>query len=297
MLLLYILLVLVVLLCIWACIEQHLLRVQKVQLQVDAAQTEVRIFQVSDIHKRQLGKHNRRIVEKAAAFDPDVIVITGDLASRTQKKFDKTAQFLKALREVAPVYMVLGNHELEMEETNYQALLEVLRTCDCRLLQNETVPLKTRDGRDTGLFLVGATLSGKVYRNENGGHHHLEPYTVDDLTRDVGPKPGPCVLLAHNPLLVETYAGWGADVVLCGHMHGGSVRLPFVGGVLSPERKFFPKYDKGYFRVQDTQMWITGGIGKPRLFNPPEVADITITPHLHPIESQGIRRGPRTKPI
>ena len=52
------------------------------------------------------------------------------------------------------------------------------------------------------------------------------------------------MLLAHNPLLLDSYAGWGADVVLSGHVHGGMVRLPFVGGVLSPERRFFPKYDK-----------------------------------------------------
>ena len=73
------------------------------------------------------------------------------------------------------------------------------------------------------------------------------------------------------PLLLDSYAGWGADLVLCGHVHGGLVRLPFLGGVLSPERKFFPKYDKGLYEKDGTKMYVSGGIGKPRLCNPPEI--------------------------
>lgn len=85
-----------------------------------------------------------------------------------------------------------------------------------------------------------------------------------------GQAPGCTVLLAHNPLLLDSYTGWGADLVLCGHVHGGLVRLPFLGGVLSPERKFFPKYDKGLYEKDGTKMYVSGGIGKPRLCNPPE---------------------------
>ena len=87
-------------------------------------------------------------------------------------------------------------------------------------------------------------------------------YTAADLENDLGRRRGCTVLLAHNPLLLDSYTGWGADLVLCGHVHGGLVRLPFLGGVLSPERRFFPKYDKGLYEKDGTKMYVSGGIGK-----------------------------------
>ena len=55
------------------------------------------------------------------------------------------------------------------------------------------------------------------------------------------------ILLAHNPLWAKAYADWGADLVFSGHVHGGIIRLPFFGGILSPERRFFPKYSAGVY--------------------------------------------------
>ena len=51
------------------------------------------------------------------------------------------------------------------------------------------------------------------------------------------------ILLAHNPNFIESYAAWGADLTLSGHIHGGMVRIPFIGGVFSPDTLLFPKYD------------------------------------------------------
>ncbi len=106
----------------------------------------------------------------------------------------------------------------------------------CHPLRNETVPLE-KSGCPP-LYLAGAELAYGIYRDDNRGFRHLQPYTADDLTQALGTRQGCTVLLAHNPLLLDSYAGWGADVVLSGHVHGGMVRLPFVGGVLSPGEDF-----------------------------------------------------------
>ena len=82
------------------------------------------------------------------------------------------------------------------------------------------------------------------------------------------------MLLAHTPLFFEAYAAWGARLTLSGHIHGGIVRLPGVGGVLSPERKFLPRYDKGRFVRGDSEMIVSGGLGKLRFGNPPEICVI-----------------------
>ncbi len=55
------------------------------------------------------------------------------------------------------------------------------------------------------------------------------------------------ILLTHNPLYADSYSNWGADLTPSWHIHGGMIRISFIGGLLSPEREFFPKYDTGKY--------------------------------------------------
>ena len=91
------------------------------------------------------------------------------------------------------------------------------------------------------------------------------------------------VLLAHNPDYFEQYAGWGADLVLSGHVHGGIVRVPFWNkGVLSPNIRFFPRYDGGMFKKEKSTMILSCGLGMHtipfRLFNPGELVCVELCP-------------------
>ena len=166
----------------------------------------------------------------------------------------------------------MGNHELDLPPAVWEQLRQTIAQSGCRLLQNQTISLEMPGS--VPLYLAGADLAYGVYRDENRKFRNLQPYTAADLENDLGRRRGCTVLLAHNPLLLDSYTGWGADLVLCGHVHGGLVRLPFLGGVLSPERRFFPKYDKGLYEKDGTKMYVSGGIGKPRLCNPPEISVI-----------------------
>ena len=88
------------------------------------------------------------------------------------------------------------------------------------------------------------------------------------------------ILLAHNPLYFKVYSEWGADLILSGHIHGGIVRIPFIGGLLSPERKLFPKYYSGKYKINDSKLIVNRGLGntkiKLRMFNKPEISVITL---------------------
>ena len=90
------------------------------------------------------------------------------------------------------------------------------------------------------------------------------------------------ILLAHNPVYFEEYARWGADLVLSGHVHGGIVRLPFLGGVISPAFTLFPKYDGGKFERGDSTMLLGRGLGTHtlpvRMWNPGEIVLVTLLP-------------------
>lgn len=93
----------------------------------------------------------------------------------------------------------------------------------------------------------------------------------------LGKSEGFTLLLAHNPLFFETYVKWGADVVLCGHIHGGSVRIPFVCGLLSPERKLFPKFSSGIYTKNKTTMLVSRGLAKFRIFSPKHIIFLSIS--------------------
>ena len=69
------------------------------------------------------------------------------------------------------------------------------------------------------------------------------------------------ILLAHNPEHFQAYVSWGADLILSGHVHGGIIRLPFLGGVVSPAMKLFPKYDGGLFSQGNSHMVLSRGLG------------------------------------
>ena len=83
------------------------------------------------------------------------------------------------------------------------------------------------------------------------------------------------ILLAHNPIYTDTYLDWGADLVLSGHLHGGIVRLPGLGGMITPQFRLFPKYS-GELTVKDQQsVVVSKGLGthtiKIRFLNPAEI--------------------------
>lgn len=89
-------------------------------------------------------------------------------------------------------------------------------------------------------------------------------------------------MIAHNPEYFPAYAEWGADLVLSGHVHGGLMRLPFLGGVIAPSMKLFPKYDGGVFEEHGSTMILSRGLGTHtlpiRIFNPGELVVIRLTP-------------------
>ena len=85
-------------------------------------------------------------------------------------------------------------------------------------------------------------------------------------------------MLAHHPAYFDAYASWGADLTLSGHLHGGMIRLPFVGGLVSPQMRLFPKYDKGLYTKKGKKLIVSAGLANHtvniRINNPPELVVI-----------------------
>lgn len=236
------------------------------------AKDKLKIVQFSDLHKKTFRKGNRPLLDIVKRESPDILVFTGDLVSRDQENFYQVLTLMESLCKLTKVYYVLGNHEVDMPREKYLALCQKFESYGATLLDNSSV----RVAEHTQLW--GVTLPLHCYHDGNHHYHNLYYYTNIDIQADLGtPNPNDYhVLLAHNPFFFESYARWGADLTLCGHVHGGIVRLPYLGGILSPERKLFPKYSGGVYSLGECSMVVSRGLGKLRCFNPPEVSVIQL---------------------
>ena len=79
---------------------------------------------------------------------------------------------------------------------------------------------------------------------------------------------------------MEAYRKWGADLILSGHLHGGIVRIPGIGGVIAPDLTLFPKYSGDIYREEDATVVVSKGLGAHsvpiRLLNPAEMVVLVL---------------------
>ena len=232
-----------------------------------------KILVLSDLHKKRYGDNFNNIMGYCECVKPDFIFFLGDLYSRDETDMRPKAAFLARLRELAPTYYIVGNHELYQPEC-LEALCARLKGLGVTVLRNAKATLSS--GADS-IDLYGLQLPLHYYVNSDWSYKNLPEPSVDYLNKKLGkPSAERCTfLLAHKPAFFEQYARWGADVTFAGHNHGGIVRLPLIGGLLSPERRFFPKYSKGIYNSKifgtDRKLVVTAGLGKVRFNNPSEI--------------------------
>lgn len=227
---------------------------------------EKRIVHLSDVHNELFGKNNSALIELIESAGPDYIFITGDLLDSRRTKVDRCYHLIEKIIKFAPVYFVTGNHESRKPfYPDFKAkLIELgVNVLDNRSLQVEEINLAGID--DPGFK---AKPNEKVYRKII--EEQLKAIKMEAFN----------VLLAHRPQYFDIYAKYGFDLVLTGHAHGGQIRLPYVGGLFSPQQGILPKYTAGEYVLNNTKMIVSRGLGNSlfplRVFNNPEVVVIDI---------------------
>lgn len=236
-----------------------------------------RIVHISDLHKKKFGESNAVLSEKILSLAPDAVLMTGDMISRSSSDLSALRSLINTVTEKVPVYYSLGNHEQDAEFFNpdiYSSLISFVKN-KCTLLDNESLRIVKENFT---VNISGLTVFRECYK-VNGHYRNLRKLSCSDIISFLGEKTDPDsvnILMAHNPNFFDAYCEYGSDLILSGHVHGGCVRLPFIGGVLSPERKFLPEYDSGEYKKNKSSMIVSCGLGKIRIFNPPEIGVIDI---------------------
>lgn len=258
---------------IYVLVENNLLIVRsyKINLNTSCSQ-KIKIVQISDLHNKKYPNDWQLLYGRIKSLSPDIIIISGDLVSRNQTDFKYTGKLIKKLSGICPVFYAKGNHELDLSDENMSKLRNEVINNGAIFLENQAIKTIINN---VELNIYGADLKPGIYKNKKGGFKNLESYTSQELKDIFGTPKNLSILIAHNPFFFSEYAKWGADITFSGHVHAGIVNTPF-GGLLSPERKFFPKYTKGIYTEKGKKMVVSAGIGKLRIFNPSEILYLEI---------------------
>ena len=221
-----------------------------------AALDGARVVHLSDLHASPAVplRYLRRVIDRVNALSPDLVVVTGDLITHAAHFMPGVAGELGRLRGRLGTFAILGNHDYWVDGPRMARHLDA---AGVHHLRNASVDLD-------GLRLLG------VDDHWTGN---------DDLERamaGVGAHE-PTLLLMHNPDLLFEAASAGVHVALCGHTHGGQVRLPWYGALVLPSEHGF---EQGWYSEGATRMYVNRGVGtlknRARLLCRPEVLELTL---------------------
>ncbi len=238
---------------------------------------------VSDLHDCKFGKKNKRLIKKINEINPDAILVGGDLISvKTSPCYDNAIDLLKELSKKHKVYYTYGNHEtraLEYEDRYgefYESFKTELDNIKVIMVQNEGVSLNEY------VRLYGLELDLNYYKEHT--RTVLEPNLLKETFKELD-ESFYNILMTHHPKYFYSYTKINPDLILSGHIHGGMIRLPLLGGLISPDYQLFPRFDRGVYTNNKSIMLLSSGLGthtlKFRLFNKPELNVITIKSRIN----------------
>ncbi len=222
------------------------------------------IAQLSDIH---LGASVavellQRAVSLVNAAAPDLVVLTGDFVTGQAEYSRAAAEALAALQPRYGSYAVLGNHDVW---TNADFIAAQLARAGITVLRDARARLKINGAP---LWLLGIEDRGYTSMSRWGGSGDFAAFqrqwqsahvALRDLLSDI-PLSEPRVLLVHNPDFTEMLPPAHVDLALCGHTHGGQVRIPLVGAPMVPSC-FGQKFIGGWVQGAQTQVYVSRGVG------------------------------------
>lgn len=232
----------------------------------------IRLLHISDLHIERLTKRETAVLHLVQQANPDFIVITGDYVNLSYNTDPVThrqvRQLLQKLDAPYGVYATLGSITVDLRAE----VVPIFDGLPISLMRHDWQTVKL--GAEQEVVLLGMDCT-----------HHLPT----DRTRLANlyaqaPNGAPQVLLYHSPELMPEAVEHGFDLYLCGHTHGGQVRLPFIGALITSSQ-LGRRYVMGHYQEGRTNLYVSRGLGleglsapRVRFLAPPEITLVTIRP-------------------
>lgn len=249
----------------WGWFEAGWVRLRTLAVSLPRLPSELdglRIVHLADFHLGVPSRGERaveRAVAWAAAREPDLVCISGDLLSRARGE----ATLRRLVARLPRCYAVLGNHDYALGRDPFSEPAPVRDLEPAVLLADDARTIELRGRR-----ILIAGVDPRSYRD---GRARPE--------RHVDPDADLRVLLCHYPYVFDRLRRGAFDLVLAGHMHDGQIAIPYVRGKL---RLAHPssRYTEGLYRGPAGTMHVSPGLGTTfvpfRFFARPEATELVL---------------------
>ena len=231
------------------------------------------IAHLSDIHNQFFFKsdedyafdiqkqYRSHLSEALSKRSINAIVISGDLFDKRRPHIGKGLEFLKELTQIAPVYVVSGNHDKSAVATK-DTLLELTKDAldDIGVHQIDDRLIKLTSS------IVLAGIEDPLFIDDETWKD-----TLASLAQRAKSTASTTLLLSHRPERFELYAKYGFDLTFCGHAHGGQIQAPLIGALYAPHQNYFPKYTDGVYTLSHANnkntslMHLSRGLGSTNI--------------------------------
>jgi uncharacterized protein len=231
-----------------------------------------RTIHISDLHLRKFGYLEHRTVSLINRMDPDIIFVTGDLLGNGESSIPACLDFFSQITAQYGIWAVLGNsdHFHNGKYIDTTQFIQRLKKHGIQVLQNEnrkiSISFDTTSSSQKWFWLIGVD----------------DPYLgYNDLHLAINgiPETDPKLLLSHSPDIIDDAVDMKIDLMLSGHTHGGQIRFPFIGPVIT-QSIYRQKYAAGIFNIKNITLYVNRGIGTSgipiRLFCRPELTILSI---------------------
>lgn len=226
---------------------------------------------LSDFHN---APYAEKAAEKTAEMRPDAIMLTGDMINMNEENYDNTRTLIERLVNIAPVYMVSGNHEMYHPRWK-DTIRPEFEKLGVHMMDIQGAYLE-KGGSRIHLYGMQDPSVPDAQLADTQWLKKWEQKAGDELDKNTYN-----ILLSHRANYFDSLAPLNYDLVLSGHLHGGVLRLPFLGGLMSPDQEEkFPKYTMGKYYRENSLMIVSRGMdfdfSRMRVFNGPELVEITL---------------------
>ncbi|MBE7064466.1 MAG: metallophosphoesterase [Ruminococcaceae bacterium] len=244
--------------------SQYDLGVTSYTVQDEKITAPIKVALIADLHNHEYGEDNSELLRIIRDSEPDIIAVVGDIVYKRSDNTSVMKQFFADLKDIAPTCCCLGNHELALMNRGID-VKEIMKETGVAVLDNETVFTEINGN--------AIAIGGLTYNPDYGtpSLEYLEEFASIDAYK---------MLLCHYPEYQWQFMKQDIDIAMCGHLHGGLIRIPNLGGLFAPTQGFFPDYTEGVHDFDGKKMVISRGLGSssfiPRVNNPAEMVFVNI---------------------
>ena len=241
------------------------------QIRSDKVSDNIRIVELSDLHNKEYGEDNGKLITKIKNLNPDLIVFAGDMMNYKNGDYSVLFNLSDKLSEIAPIYACYGNNEIDQYLFEDKQFIEEYKKHNVNFLSNEAVDVKVKN---TVVQIIAVSDDLKQYE--------IETNNSKKFVESLEPTNNCRICLTHYPeLFKEKLLDKGIDIAFTGHAHGGLIRIPFIGGIYSTGEGFLPDLTEGVVIADDgAKVVISRGLGDsrkiPRINNQPELVVVDI---------------------